>query len=102
MCIVYVCVHLNVRVCLATYRYMGVHVETRSGAFIIYIFGEIPGLGKLSESVCSQKKLCKLLHREMAVSWVVSLFLCVRIKVQITESALTVGFYLISRLETCK
>lgn len=47
-------------------------METCWGAFIIYIFGEMPELGKLAESICSQKKLCKLLHREMAVSWGVS------------------------------
>lgn len=66
------------------------------------MFGEIPELGKLPESICSQKKLCKLLHREMAVSWVLSLFLCVRVKMQRGERALTVGFYLIFRLENCE
>lgn len=60
--------------------------------FIIYIFGGIVELGKLAESICSQKKLCKLLHREMAVSWVVSVFLSVWIEMQTGERALMVGF----------
>lgn len=77
-------------------------VNTPGCVYYIYIFGEILELGKLSESICSQKKLCKLLHREMAGPWAVSLFLHVWIKMQIGESALTVGFYLLFRLENCK
>lgn len=68
----------------------------------MYTFGEIPEPGKLSESICSQEKLCKLLHREMAVSRGVSPFLCGWIKVWRGEGALTVGFYLVFRLQNCK